>query len=159
MSTHSRCMKAPCTLPCFVKFRLICNGETFWVSCNFVKKLEKVCGLVFVHVCGEDQLCNFKISACSEGSPWVFWGVQVGRSWKTDILVFKVEDFIWLSTMWMVHYFDVIVLMVERRGTMHFDIWKGSSGIDVSELSTTDTGRQTMLTKSLVKKCQSLRWV
>lgn len=73
-------MIAPCAFPCIVEFFLICNGETFRIGCDFVKKLEKVCGLIFVHVCGENQLCDLKIDACSEGSPGVFVGWDVGRS-------------------------------------------------------------------------------
>ena len=82
MSAHSSCVIAPSAFPCIVELFLIFNGETFWIGCDFVKKLEKSCGLIFVHVCGENQLCDLKINACSERSPRVFFSWDVGRSWK-----------------------------------------------------------------------------
>jgi len=120
-------MIAPCAFPCIVEFFLICNGETFRIGCDFVKKLEKVCGLIFVHVCVENQLRDLEISACSEGSPGIVFSWDVRRLWKTAAVVFQVEDFVWLSTMRMVDYFDVVMLKGDGRwrGTTHFNIWKG----------------------------------
>lgn len=128
MSTYSRCMIAPCAFPCLVEFFLICNGETFRIGCNFAKKLKKICGLTPVHVCVENQLRDLKIDACLKGSPGIFFNRDVSRLWKTAVIVFQVEYFIWLSTMWMVHDFDVVLLKRDGRwsGTIHFIIWKAA---------------------------------
>jgi len=91
-----------------------------------VEKLEKICGLIFIHVRVENQLCDLEIGARSERSPGIFFGWGVGRWWKAAVVVFQAENFIRLSTMWMVHNFDVVKWDGNGRwrGTTHFHIWK-----------------------------------
>ena len=76
----------------------------------------------------------------------IFFSWDVSRLQETAVVVFQMKYFILFSAMQMIHNFDVVVLIGDGRwgGTVHFNIWKECSNVDVSELSIAGTGSQTL---------------